>query len=106
MKTLQSRAPLLVCGLALAMLMPLAASAGTTLTCSDIGGTTSGDDCTLSSTFRCTDDITIKIPGNFTISGTINCDGANGTATTPGARGHHVGIEASGDLLVSGGVIS
>ena len=38
------------------------------LSCSDIGGTPSGDDCTLDAVFDCTADTVVDIIGNLTIT--------------------------------------
>ena len=68
--------------------------AGVPLGCGGIGGTSSGDDCTLNANYNCVAITEIDIPGDFTISNgfTINCNGFNLT------------IDVGGDFIVNGTV--
>jgi uncharacterized repeat protein (TIGR01451 family) len=81
------------------------------LNCSDIGGVDTFGDCTLSSTYVCTADTVIDIPGNFTVdgSGLIFCNGAignSGSECTDGDIGFNLTINVGGDFDHNGLILS
>src|SRR6185369_17730552 len=104
-------------GVALALVLALsgparavhcAAEAGG-LSCTDIGGTDVGGDCTLTATtFTCTAATIINIPGSLTIDAAsgINCRGANGGLGTNGMVGFALSLNVGGDLIVDGFLIT
>lgn len=66
------------------------------LTCTDIGGTDVGGDCTLDAWYFCTDDTTVTIPGDFTITG----DGAIICGDDADADGDNLTIDVGGDMTI------
>jgi hypothetical protein len=80
------------------------------LTCTDIGGTPSGSNCTLSSVYDCAaspTDTNIDIGGNFTITGSggIDCSGAVGSPGDPcsdGDDGANLNIVVGGNFTHNG----
>jgi hypothetical protein len=87
-------------GLAFLLVAAMFPSQAAALSCGDIGGTPSGDDCALNTTYVCTGATTIDITGDFTIgaSGVIDCSGADGGAGTNGTNGGSGTDGASGTV--------
>jgi RHS repeat-associated protein len=87
----------------------------TPLACADIGGVDAGDTCTLSTTFACSSNTTITVPGSLIICaglndpvaactgpGAIRCDGVNGSSTVPGGAGSSLALTVGADLTAAG----
>jgi hypothetical protein len=72
------------------------------VSCTDIGGTDVGGDCTLNSVFDCNANLVVDIPGNLTIGpgAGIDCTGTDGNGMA-GSPGFNLTLNVTGDLILA-----